>query len=101
MIKIKSYVEHDFILLMDGGYEDTDVRKLAAKIEDEFEVETIVDRDDKPNDWFDNGCYAIKIRTIYPEFDRIRKYMYALGYDDEYGYYSLVKHDQEDFYSVM
>lgn len=101
MLKIKNYVKHDFVLLMDGDYEDEVVKNLADRIEHDFDVQVLIDKDEKPNDWFDRGNHAIKIRTEYYTFDRIRKYMYALGFDDEYGYISLVKHDQEDFYSVM
>lgn len=108
MLKLKQYVKHDFVLLMDGDYEDEVVTNLASRIGHEFEVkvctnkdEKFIDEDNILNDWFDRGNHAIKIRTEYHTFDRIRKYMYALGFDDEYGYISLVKHDQEDFYSVM
>lgn len=101
MLKIRQYVEHDFVLLMDGDYEDEVVKNLVDRLEYDFDVKALTDKDKKPNDWFDKGSHAIKIRTTYPTFDRIRKYMYALGFDGEYGYISLVKHDQDDFYCVM
>ena len=101
MLKIRQYVEHDFVLLLDGDYEDENIKNLAERLEYEFEVATLIDKDEKPNDFFDRGSHAIKFRATYHTFERVRKYMYALGYDDEFGYLCLVKHDREDFYCVM